>query len=204
MAEIFEFSRVCVRNSFKPDKKVEDLKRWCRELHERGLTPPFIGSKIINGHFVLGDGASNGNLSYRTKKGIVITCSRLKIKDRLDDDCFALVTNVDWEKKMVHYCGERACSIEAPMHFMLEKGAVFHFHYDTGLPLAEKIGIPITMRRDDEGSLGLVMNLMDLHQKNPKSRILALKEHGFVTFGDDLDEAGKEAVRFHEECKKLI
>jgi ribulose-5-phosphate 4-epimerase/fuculose-1-phosphate aldolase len=204
MADIFEFRRVCVRKSFKPDRRIENLKRWCRELHGRGLTPPFTGSKIINGQLVQGDGASNGNLSYKTENGIVITCSRLRIKGGLDDSCFALVTNVDLKTKEVHYCGERACSIEAPLHYVLDKGAVFHFHYDAGLPLAERLGIPVTGKRDDEGSLSLALGALVLHIRNPSSRILALKEHGFVVFGTSLDEAGKEAVRFHESCQKCI
>ena len=53
--EGIKFDVVLENKTLPNHENIEELKKWCKEFHEKGLTPPY-------------EGGSYGNLSFRTNK----------------------------------------------------------------------------------------------------------------------------------------
>jgi len=163
--------------------RIDDLKEWSERFQRNGLTPE------IEGNYT-------GNLSFRSKEGFVITASGLKSKENLNNDCFVYVKNYDEQSNTVYIEGSRQPSSEAVMHFLIYKtrkevNAVFHGHNDAIIMNAEKLGFPVTERKYEPGTTELAKEVLKvLGNKN----LIVLKNHGFVSLGRTMKEAGELAL----------
>ncbi|MEJ2272560.1 MAG: hypothetical protein P8X91_08825 [Candidatus Bathyarchaeota archaeon] len=83
------FKTVFLSDNIPFNAKIDELKKWSKIFQKQGLTPE------IKGNYT-------GNLSFRLKKGFVITASGLKDKENLMDDCFVYIKNYD-EKDYTGY-----------------------------------------------------------------------------------------------------
>jgi ribulose-5-phosphate 4-epimerase/fuculose-1-phosphate aldolase len=172
--------------------KNEELKEWSEKFQKNGLTPEFKGNYT-------------GNLSFRSKKGFVITASGLKSKENLSNDCFVYVKNYDEQNNTVYIEGSRQPSSEAVMHFLIYKtrkevNAVFHGHNDAIIMNAEKLGFPVTEREYEPGTIELAKEVLKvLGDKN----LIVLKNHGFVSLGRTMKEAGELALATLKRSKEL-
>jgi L-fuculose-phosphate aldolase len=135
-------------------------------------------------------------LSFRSKEGFVITASGLKSKENLSNDCFVYVKNYEKESNTVYVEGRRQPSSEAVMHFLIYKtrkevNAVFHGHNDAIIMNAEKLGFPVTEREHEPGTIALAKEALKvLGDKN----LIVLRNHGFVSLGRTMKEAGELAL----------
>jgi len=165
------------------DARIDELKEWCERFQRKGLTPEFEGNYT-------------GNLSFRSREGVVITASGLKSKENLGNDCFVYVKNYDEQGNTVYIEGSRQPSSEAVMHFLIYKtrkevNAVFHGHNDAIIMNAEKLGFPVTEREYEPGTIELAKEALKvLGDKN----LIVLKNHGFVSLGRTMKEAGELAL----------
>ncbi len=174
------------------DCRLEELKKWCTVFHEKGLAPPY-------------EGGSCGNLSFRIKEGelpFIITGSRIGIKLDLKNDCFVIVVSCDLENKITKVKGTRDPSSEAMLHFAIyqkrpDVNAVFHGHCREISSNAKRLGIPVTKKEEHYGTLELVKRVLDILDKNP---FLEMKNHGFISMGKTMEEAGELALKMCKRC----
>jgi L-fuculose-phosphate aldolase len=163
--------------------KIEELKEWSEKFQKNGLTPEFEGNYT-------------GNLSFRSEEGFVITASGLKSKENLSNDCFVYVKNYDEQSNTVYIEGRRQPSSEAVMHFLIYKtrkeiNAVFHGHNDAIIMNAEEMKFPVTEREYEPGTIELAKEVLKvLGDKN----LIVLKNHGFVSLGRTMKDAGELAL----------
>jgi ribulose-5-phosphate 4-epimerase/fuculose-1-phosphate aldolase len=185
------FNSVFVSDKISSDTKIEELKEWSERFQRNGLTPE------IEGNYT-------GNLSFRSKEGFVITASGLKSKENLNNDCFVYVKNYDKQSNTVYIEGSRQPSSEAVMHFLIYKtrkeiNVVFHGHNDAIIMNAEKLGFPVTEREYEPGTIELAKEVLKvLGNKN----LIVLKNHGFVSLGITMQEAGELALATLKRSKE--
>jgi ribulose-5-phosphate 4-epimerase/fuculose-1-phosphate aldolase len=177
------FNTTFVSDKVPSDTKIEELKEWCERFQKSGLTPEFEGNYT-------------GNLSFRTDDCFIITASRLKNKENLGNDCFVRVKSYDWQSNTVYVEGKRQPSSEAVMHFLIYKAredvsAIFHGHNDTIIAKAEKLKLPITEEEHESGSIELANEVKRALGDN---NLVVIKNHGFISVGKTLEEAGKQAL----------
>jgi ribulose-5-phosphate 4-epimerase/fuculose-1-phosphate aldolase len=174
------------------DARIDELKEWCERFQRNGLTPEFEGNYT-------------GNLSFRFREGLVITASGLKSKENLNNDCFVYVKSYDEKSNAVYVEGRRKPSSEAVMHYLIYKtrkevNAVFHGHNDAIVMNAEKLGFPVTEREHEPGTIALAKEALKVLGDN---KLIVLKNHGFVSLGGTLKEAGELALAELKRGKEL-
>ena len=177
------FNITFVSDEIPSDAEIEELREWCERFQKNGLTPE------IKGNYT-------GNLSFRSEEGFIITASGLKSKENLSNDCFVYVKSYIEQSNTVYVEGKRHPSSEAVMHFLLyraceEMNAIFHGHNDAIIKNAEKLGLSITEKEHEPGSLELANEVLRaLGDKN----LIVIKNHGFISLGRTMKEAGKQAL----------
>jgi len=171
--------------------KIEELKEWSEKFQKNGLTPE------IEGNYT-------GNLSFRSKAGFVITASGLKSKENLGNDCFVYVKNYDEQNNTVYVEGSRQPSSEAVMHYLIYKirkevNAIFHGHNDAIIMNAEKLGFPVTEKEHEPGTIELAKEALKVLGNK---KLIVLKNHGFVSLGRTMKEAGELALATLTQSKE--
>lgn len=174
------------------DTRIEELKYWCGAFHGHGLAPPYPGG-------------SYGNLSFRVRlgaNGFVITASKTGLNVLTDNRCFAEVPGVDLRKGVVYACGVKEPSSESMVHYAVYRerpdvGAVFHGHSPEILASANALGVLETEREAPYGTLDLVEEVLKVLNKE---NFLIMKNHGFLSLGKTMQEAGELAMRMHRQA----
>jgi ribulose-5-phosphate 4-epimerase/fuculose-1-phosphate aldolase len=177
------FNVIFVSAEVPSDARIEALKEWCRKFQRNGLTPEFEGNYT-------------GNLSFRCEDGFVITASGLKSKQNLSNDCFVYVKNYDEQSNSVYVEGRRQPSSEAVMHHLIYKAhkevnAVFHGHNEAIILNAEKLGLTVTEKEYESGTAALAREALKALGNN---KLVVLRNHGFVSVGKTMKEAGELAL----------
>jgi ribulose-5-phosphate 4-epimerase/fuculose-1-phosphate aldolase len=178
---VTQFRTEFIDDQLVSDPRLKTLKHWGSEFHRLNLAPLYAGG-------------SYGNLSFRVKPGsneFVITASGLALKDKLTDDAFVLVSNVDLEHQVIQAHGQRIPSSESMLHHAVyaarpDVNAVFHGHGNL------KPGLPETAKEEQYGSLALVQSVIPLIAKHD---LIVLKGHGFLALGKDMAEAGCQVTK---------
>ena len=186
------FNIIFVSDEMPRDARIDELKEWSERFQRNGLTPE------IEGNYT-------GNLSFRSEEGFVITASGLKNKENLSNDCFVYVKNYDEQSNTVYIEGSRQPSSEAVMHFLIYKtrkeiNAVFHGHNDAIIMNAEKLGFPVTEKEHDPGTIELAKEVLKVLGNK---KLIVLKNHGFVSLGRTMKEAGELALATLKQSKEL-
>ena len=184
------FNTVFVSDKIPHDTKLVELKKWSKTFQERGLTPE------VQGNFT-------GNLSFRSKEGFVITASGLKDKQDLEDVCFVYVKAYDEESNTFFVEGQTKPSSESIMHHLIYKAcnnvnAVFHGHNDTIIAHAEEWGLPVTEKEYESGTVELAREVLKVLDDN---KLIVLRNHGFVSLGNTMKEAGELALATLNQAK---
>jgi len=175
------------------DDRITELRSWCVRFHDLNLTPPCRGSSL-------------GNLSFRVQEGghaFIITASEVRVKDDPADDMFVTVHSCDPAKGIVRASGLKEPSSETMLHAAIYRergdvGAVFHGHSDLLLRCGETLGVPVTGREEEAASPALVASVLDILQDET---FIIMRNHGFLSLGRDMHEAGERAVRLYEHCR---
>jgi L-fuculose-phosphate aldolase len=186
-----KFRTVFLGRETPSDPRVADLVRWCRQLHDLGLSPSY-------------GAGSAGNLSFRTSRGFVITRTA-SFFERITGDDFVEVINLDLDRKRVEVIGAWEPSSETQMHHALygsrpDSHAVLHAHSDEILKNAEFLGLPITAREAPYGTPELAEQAVDIARKFD---FLVLRNHGFIALGGTIDEAGQRVLEILRKMKPL-
>lgn len=177
------FKTVFLSDKIPFDTKIDELKKWSKIFQKQGLTPEFEGNYT-------------GNLSFRLKTGFVITASGLKNKENLVDDCFVYIKNYDANSNTFFLEGKLNPSSESVMHYLIYKNcneinAIFHGHNESILINSKKLELPMTEKKYPPGTINLAKEVLKISEE---SKLIILKNHGFVSLGATMEEAGELAL----------
>lgn len=177
------FNTVFASNKIPCDKKIGELKDWCEKFQINGFTP------VVEGNYT-------GNLSFRSGGGFVITVSGLKDKENLTNDCFVYIQAYDEQTNTFVVDGKKNPSSESIMHHLIyvnNEGinAVFHGHNDLIVRSAEKLKLPVTKKEYESGTIKLAKEVLKILGDN---KLIVLRNHGFVSIGTSIKEAGEIAL----------
>ncbi len=192
--EGIKFKTKKIEEDLPNDSRIDRLKYWCNIFHEKGLAPPY-------------EGGSYGNLSFRLNNSenfFIITASQSGLNESQTNDRFVTVSYVDLKAGIVYFKGIREPSSEAILHYVIYQArpdvqAVFHGHCEKISRNAKKLGLPITSKEEPYGTIDLAERVLETLND---FYFLEMKNHGFLSFGKSLDEAGNQALKFFEKCSK--
>ena len=175
-----KFEVVFISSSPPEDERIAELKEWCLTFHKLGLSPAYNGSC--------------GNLSFRRNNSFIITPSGVNFGKIREDD-FVEVKKCDLAKKIVYVIGKNKPSSESMLHYAIyekrsEINAIFHGHSREILEHGEELGV-VTAREVPYGSVELLEEVLKILGKN---NFIILKNHGFLSLGRSMEEAGEIAL----------
>lgn len=163
------------------------LIEWCNCFDKHQLAPPYPGG-------------SAGNLSFRlnpNKLGFIITGSRIGLKNKLTENQFVHVVNVDFLNKTIHVNGKIEPSSESMLHWAIyekrpDVNAIFHGHSQQILNLVEQNQWIITQNEAAYGTCELVNEVIGVLNSH---NFIIMKNHGFLALGNTMNEAGNRALQ---------
>ncbi|MDP3244824.1 MAG: class II aldolase/adducin family protein [bacterium] len=82
-----------------------------------------------------------------------------------------------------------------------EVGAIFHGHCQEILSAAGKLGLKETRQEESYGSRELIKRVLEVLGKDD---FIVMKNHGFLSLGQNMDEAGQKALSILEKCCKIM
>ncbi|MBI4044417.1 MAG: class II aldolase/adducin family protein [Candidatus Diapherotrites archaeon] len=169
-----------------------ELIKWGKIFAMNGLAPKY------------GKKSSSGNLSFRTKNGMVITRSGSDLENLRENELVE-VNACDEEKFSVHAKGLFVPSSESFEHFEIyrarpEINAVFHGHSQEILLAAKKLRITETINPVPYGTIENLCEVMNVLGKND---FLVMKNHGFLSLGKTIDECGEKALWFQKKAMEV-
>jgi len=180
MGEVYvgtKFRTVFARRAVSGDERLGELLKWCRRWAGLGL----VGDTV-------------GNLSFRTVDGFLINRTAGDLAGITRQE-FVEVIQSDQDRAELTVVGLYEPSSESLMHAGIyamrpEINAVFHGHNGRLLADAERLGLPITAREQPYGTPALVAEILSVLDGH---RLIIMRNHGFVSFGKTMEEAGREA-----------
>ena len=143
-------------------------------------------------------------MSIRSGKGIIITTARANLGDLKAGD-FTLIIDADIDNNQITASGLKEPSSESLMHIVLYRArphikAQFHGHDDLVLKKAGKLGLPITKTEQPYGTVQLANEVLEALEDHT---YVIIRNHGFVSLGRDMEEAGNQAIRYHNMARQL-
>jgi L-fuculose-phosphate aldolase len=180
MAEVYmgtKFRTVFARRAVSGDERLGELLKWCRRWAALGL----VGDTV-------------GNLSFRTVDGFLINRTAGDLGGITRQE-FVEVVAVDRDRRELTVAGLYEPSSESLMHAGIYEArpgvnAVFHGHHDRLLAEAERLGLRVTAHEQPYGTAELVAEILNALDGN---RFVIMRNHGFVSFGNTMAEAGRIA-----------
>ncbi len=171
------------------------LQHWCKIFHENNLAPPYTGGSF-------------GNLSLRIgerKDPFIITASNSSLADSETEGAFVTVSSVNLEKGIVYAQGIKKPSSEAMLHYAIyqqrpEVNAVFHGHCGPISDHIDDLKIPITKREQECGTIELVNEVMDVLGDY---FFIEMRNHGFISLGRSMQDAGDLVMKILEKTGQL-
>jgi len=181
-----KFKYIEKRRLIHSHNKLSELKDWCSIFFEKNYAPPYPGG-------------SSGNLSFRSKPGsdiFIITCSHTALSKNIADSEFSEVIECKPEENIIIANGFKPPSSESFMHYMIYKNlpkinAIFHGHSSEIMKKAKQLNLPETVKELPYGTIELAKNAVNILKK---SKFAVLKNHGFISTGKSMEEAGQLLV----------
>jgi ribulose-5-phosphate 4-epimerase/fuculose-1-phosphate aldolase len=172
------------------DPRVAELKEWCTKFQKNRLFP------VVEGNYT-------GNLSFRSKEGFIITASGLESKENLTDERFVYVKAYDEQTITFFVEGKKKPSSESIMHNLIyethgDVSAVFHGHNELIVANAAELKLPITEKEYESGTTELAIEVLKVLGDN---NLIVLRNHGFISLGQTMKEAGELALTTLNEAK---
>lgn len=182
-----KFKTIFNKTQTPVDTRIKELKKWCEIFHGKNLAPPYPGG-------------SYGNLSFRTennKNEFIITGTCIGFKNNLSDDCFVKIISCDIINNVIYAEGTRNPSSESMLHYAIYKNrkdvnAIFHGHSNEILQSAKTLGIPETAKEESYGTIELVNSVLSILKEH---NFLCMKNHGFISLGKSMNEAGEPLLK---------
>lgn len=187
MGEVYtgtKFRTVFARRAVSGDERLGELLKWSRRWAALGL----VGDTV-------------GNLSFRTVNGFIINRTAGDLGGITRQE-FVEVLEADRAARQLTVAGLYEPSSESLMHAGIyvarpEVDAVFHGHSEKLLAAAERLGLPVTAREQPYGTAELVAEILQVLDGH---KLVIMREHGFVSLGGTMEEAGLVA---EDVLKKL-
>ena len=186
------FETVFVSKNPPDDDRVDELIYWSWRFDELGLAPK-----------------SAGNLSFRTKNGFVITATGVALKDAARDNLVeVLKVEVGEAQIVVDARGKVVPSKESVLHSEIyelkpEINAVFHIHDQLVVELVDELNLPCTEGEQPRGSYELVTEANRLLRLTTEAKYIVLRNHGIISMGETLEEAGKLAEDINKTAQDV-
>ncbi len=175
------------------DERIDELRKWCRIFHDKGLAPYYPGG-------------THGNMSFRAKPGentFVITAARTSFGKELPPEAFFTVNRVDLENAIVYVSGAKTKepSSETMLHYAIycerpDVMAILHGHCKEITQKAEKAGIVTTKYFAEPGTVKVVDSVLEVLDNH---HFIEMKDHGFLSLGESVEDAGKLAMEMLEK-----
>ena len=173
-----------VSDELPDEKEIKDLMQWCGQFHKNNLNP---------------------KLSFRIEDGFVITADNLEPKDNLSPDSLVRVINYDVYKNVFYIEGKKEPSIDSIIHYLIyntrdDINAIFNGNHDLILKNAEKLKLPMTKNEQPDGSMELANEVLDILGD---SDFVVIRNHGFVSLGRNMKEAGQLVLDVLKKAQKF-
>lgn len=192
-----KYQTIFSSNSIPEDPRIDELRKWCKIFNENHLAPSYPGG-------------THGNMSFRIEPGkpeIMITAARTSFAEFMTNDAFFSIESVDYKNLTVHASGSanREPSSETLLHFAIYQQrpdvmAILHGHCKSITKNAKKLNISTTKEFVESGNTVIVDSVMEILGSH---RFIEIKDHGFLSFGPDIDEAGKLAMEMLAKSQKF-
>jgi L-fuculose-phosphate aldolase len=186
------FSPVFLDKNPPEDTRIDELIQWGKRFHEMGAVK-----------------AKEGNLSFRTKLGFIITGTGTVLGE-LSKELFVEVRGVVFglNKNSVYIKGQVVPSVETVLHSGIyetlpDVNVIFHSHDGRVLKAADKLGLLSTETEQTPGSPELAEEAIRLVKSSQAIKCFILKNHGVITMGSTVTEAGKLMEELHEKSLSL-
>jgi len=142
---------------------------------------------------------NSGNISVRTKKGMLITIGGKNKATLTVDD---VVEVVSFDGDVAKVVGSTEPSSETPMHWLIYQtydkvNAVVHAHDQKVLEKADLLSVPVT---DHFVNYGTRQQAKQVAKALRKSSFIVIREHGIVSAGTSLKQAMLHVVEYHEKA----
>jgi L-fuculose-phosphate aldolase len=196
MAEIYigtKFSSVQISKKNPEHLYLNKLKYWCAYFQNKNLAPPYPGG-------------SSGNLSFKISEenDFIITASSTRLSDDMPENSFSKVTNCNINNFSLKFEGEKIPSSESLMHYAIYKArpdinAIFHGHSTEILENCNKFNIPETEKEEEYGTIQLINEVLKIINSQD---FVIIKNHGFISLGKDMEEAGKNVIEILNKIEK--
>lgn len=147
-------------------------------------------------------GGFGGNLSCRVRGEFLITAAGCDL-GKLELADIVKVISTDYKQKTVSAQGMKLPSSESLLHGAVYKvrediKVVFHGHY----PVCEQrfidLGLPVTGQEAPYGTPELVEEVLKVMGR---SNFVLLRNHGFISLGKNVEEAGTRILDICERCR---
>ena len=187
-----KFETVFLSQNPTDDKKTNQLIYWCRRFDQSGLAPE-----------------TAGNLSFRTPNGFIITATGFALRAAEKDN---LIEVLKVEKEdgliLVQVKGRGIPSKESVLHAWVydlrpEIKAIFHVHDNLVLESADELKLLHTEVEQLGGSYELAKEVYKLLSKTKDIKYAVLKNHGVISFGETIEEAGRMVEDMNRMARNL-
>lgn len=183
-----KFKTIFLSKKLPKTNKSNELIKWFRKFDKIGLALDY--SK-----------GSSGNLSFRYKDGFFIKSTKTYFRTIMPKD-LVFIKNVDVRKKFVYACGTKIPSTELQMHYLIYKNkkdvnAIAHLHDYDVMAKAKQLEIPIT-KVTEAGTPKIGYDVLRVVDEN---NYVIMRSHGIVSLGKTINEACKNALKFHNLSK---
>ena len=188
---VAKFKTVFLDRKAPKDEKSKELVLWSKKFAKQGLAP-------ASGEY------SAGNLSFRSEHGMIITASGIDLK-KISETDLAEVVECDADDFELKAVGLTEPSSESFIHWEIYKrrpavNAVFHGHSGLILLHAKELELCITKHFQEYGTIELLKEILNvLGNRN----FIVIKQHGFLSLGQTVQEAGDRAIKKLLEAKEL-
>lgn len=158
------------------------LNRWAYLFSQLGLTP--IHAEGAYGNHSCRTGISS---FFITKSGMVPT-------ENVDENNFAHIIDFKESSNTFLFEGPSTPSSESLLHGLIYKAnpniqAILHGHSSLFLKHTVALDLPITKSFYPYGTRELAESALDI--MNPSTRFFILRDHGFISLAENIEEAGK-------------
>ena len=183
------FSSVFLDKNPPIDTHIDEMLQWCKKLYG------FSSNSVME-----------GNLSFRTGMGFIITGSSLMLNN-VTKDTVVEVRGVVFglNRPSIYTKGQTAPPEEALLHSVIyeafpEINAIFFLTSHNIIEAAEKSGIPSIDTNRPAGSQELAREVANLFKSNNNTGPLIIKNRGVIALGKTISEA----AQLTEEIQKKL